>query len=93
MVPRRNLELLDETYRTSLQPGGRVPVRVLATSGRHGELIVSLKQGLDQQDWLRAQECLESGEVCETKVVEVNRGDVIVPFGRSSGVGRGRESG
>ena len=65
IVPRRDLELLDETYRTSLHAGGRVPIRVLTTSDRHDELIVSLKQGLDQQDWLRAQECLESGEVCE----------------------------
>ena len=85
IVPRRDLELLDETYRASLQTGGRVPVCVLTTSGRHGELVVSLNQGLAQQDWLRAQECLESGEVCETEVVEVNRGGVIVPFGRLRG--------
>jgi small subunit ribosomal protein S1 len=63
IVPRRGLELLDETYRTSLQAGDRVPVRVLTTSGRHGEIIASLKQGLDQQDWLRAQEYPESGWV------------------------------
>lgn len=85
IVPRRDLELLDETYRTSLQAGDRVPVCVLTTSGRHGELVVSLNQGLVQQDWLRAQECLESGEVCEAEVTEVNRGGVIVPFGRLRG--------
>ncbi|MDY6878113.1 MAG: S1 RNA-binding domain-containing protein [Chloroflexota bacterium] len=85
IVPRRDLELLDETYRTGLHAGDRVPVCVLTTSGRHGELIVSLKQGLVQQDWLRAQEYLESGEVCEAKVTEVNRGGVIVPFGRLRG--------
>ncbi len=85
IVPRRDLELLDDAYRTSLQAGDRVPVCVLTTSGRHGELIVSLKQGLAQQDWLRAQECLESGEVCEAEVTEVNRGGVIVSFGHLRG--------
>jgi len=85
IVPRRDLELLDETYRTGLQAGDHVPVRVLTPSGRHDELIVSLKQGLDQQDWLRAQEYLESGEVCEAEVTEVNRGGAIVSFGRLRG--------
>ncbi len=85
IVPRRDLELLDETYRTGLHAGDRVPVCVLTTSGRHGDLIVSLKQGLEHQDWLRAQEYLESGEVCEAEVTEVNRGGVIVLFGRLRG--------
>lgn len=85
IVPRRDLELLDDAYRTRLQVGDRVPVRVLTTSGRHGELIVSLKQGLARQDWLRAQEFLESGEVCEAEVTEVNSGGVIVSFGRLRG--------
>jgi small subunit ribosomal protein S1 len=85
IVPRQDLELLDHTYRTSLQAGIRVPVRVLNPSGRHGELIVSLKQGLVQQDWLRAQEYLESGEVWKAEVIEVNRGGVIVQCGRLRG--------
>jgi small subunit ribosomal protein S1 len=85
IVPRRDLELLDDDYRASLQAGDRVPVCVLNASGRHDELIVSLKQGLTQQDWLRAREYLESGEICEAEVTEVNRGGVIVPFGRLRG--------
>lgn len=85
IIQRRDLELLDDVYRTSLQAGDRVPVCVLTTSGFHGELVVSLKQGLAQQDWLRAQEYLESEEVCEVEVAEVNRGGVIVPFGRLRG--------
>jgi len=84
-VPRRDLELLDDAYRTRLQSGDRVPVCVLDTSGHRGELVVSLNQGLRQQDWLRADECLESGEICEAQVTGVNRGGVIVPFGRLRG--------
>ena len=80
-VPRRDLELLDEAYRTGLQIGDRVPVCVLDARGPHGGVVVSLNRGLAQQDWLRAQECLESGEICQAKVEEVNRGGVITGEG------------
>lgn len=84
-VQRRDLELLDDAYRDGLQVGDRVPVCVLAVSGGGGELIVSLNLGLARQDWLRAQEFLESGEICEAEVTDVNRGGVIVLFGRLRG--------
>ena len=80
-VPRRDLELLDDAYRIDLQIGDRVPVCVLDATGPHGEVVVSLSWGLAQQDWLRAQECLEDGEICQAAVEEVNRGGVVVPFG------------
>jgi len=85
IVLRRDLELLDDTYRTSLRVGDQVPVCVLDASGRYGDLIVSLKQGLAQQDWLQAEEFLESEETYEAEVADVNRGGVIVPFGRLRG--------
>jgi small subunit ribosomal protein S1 len=85
IVRRTDLELLDDTYRTSLQVGDRVPVCVLDVSGSGGELVVSLNQGLAQEDWLRAQELLESGGVCQGEVIDVNRGGVVVQFGRLRG--------
>jgi small subunit ribosomal protein S1 len=85
IVPRTDLELLDDACRDSLQVGDEVPVSVLAVSGRQGELVVSLNQGLAQQDWLRAREMLESKETYEAQVVDVNRGGVIVEFGRLRG--------
>jgi len=85
IVPRKDLEMLDEAYRDALQVGDRVPVCVLTTSGRQDDLIVSMKQGLLHKDWLRAQEYLESGEVCEAQVTGVNRGGVLASFGRLRG--------
>jgi small subunit ribosomal protein S1 len=85
IVPRSDLDLLDETYRTGLQAGDHVPVCVLTGSDRHGELVVSLNKGLAMQDWLRAQEYQESGEVCEAEVTQVNSGGVVVLFGRLRG--------
>jgi small subunit ribosomal protein S1 len=85
IVPRTDLELLDDAYRNSLQVGKEFPVSVLSVSNRQGELVVSLNLGLTQQDWLQAQEMVESRETCEAKVVDVNRGGVIVKFGRLQG--------
>jgi small subunit ribosomal protein S1 len=47
--------------------------------------LVSLNKGLAQRDWLRAKELEESGEVCEAEVIQVNRGGVLVQFGRLRG--------
>ncbi len=85
IVPRTDLEMLDDAYRADLQTGDRVPVCILTTSGRQDDLVVSMKQGLALKDWLRAQEYLESGEVCEATVTDVNRGGVLVSFGRLRG--------
>jgi small subunit ribosomal protein S1 len=85
IVHPRDLELLDDAYRAGLQVGDRVPVCVLGISGHQGELVVSLNQGLAQQDWLQAQELLESRQVYEAEAVNVNRGGVVVQFGRLRG--------
>lgn len=47
--------------------------------------MVSINKGLQQEDWLRAERLLESGEVSEAKVASVNRGGVLVSFGRLNG--------
>jgi small subunit ribosomal protein S1 len=85
VVPRTDLELLENTYRESLQVGDRVPVTVLRTTGREGGLTVSINKGLQQRDWLRAQELIESEQIVEAQVVNVNRGGVLVQFGRLCG--------
>jgi small subunit ribosomal protein S1 len=85
VVPRTDLERLDEAYLDGLRVGEEVPISVLSVSSRQGELVVSLNQGLEQKDWLRAQEMMESGELCEAEVVGVNRGGVVVQFGRLRG--------
>jgi small subunit ribosomal protein S1 len=82
IVSRKDLELLDDACRASLQVGDRVPVVVLKESAFHDGILVSLKKG---QDWLRAQDLLESGKVFEAKVASFNRGGVIISFGRLRG--------
>jgi len=84
-VPGADLERLDDEIRDSLQVGAQVPVYVLDPADDRDEIIVSIHKGLAQQDWLRAQELVESDECCECTVKTGNRGGVAVTFGRLRG--------
>jgi len=85
VVPPKDLDFLDDEYRASLEVGDRVPVVVLRTWGRRDGIVVSINKGLQQHDWLRAQDLLDSGKVLEAEVTDFNRGGVIVPFGHLRG--------
>jgi small subunit ribosomal protein S1 len=85
IVPPRDLDFLDDAYRASLKVGDHIPVVVMKPRGRRDGMLVSLNQGLQRQDWLRAQNLLESEEVFEAEVMDFNRGGVLVAFGRLRG--------
>ena len=85
VIQPRDLEMVDPEYVAQLAEGDTIPVRVLTVSQHHGGLIVSLRQGLQQQDWLRAKRLLENGELVEVQVNGVNRGGVTVDFGQLRG--------
>ncbi len=85
LVPAGDFDSLDDGYRGRLEVGDHVPVRILRGISRDEQILVSMKQGLGQQDWLRAQELLESQELAEAEVTESNRGGVVVSFGRVRG--------
>jgi small subunit ribosomal protein S1 len=81
LVPCGDFDSLDDGYRGRLQVGDHVPVRILRGISRDEQILVSMKQGLQQQDWLRAQELLESQELVEAEVTGSNGGGVVVSFG------------
>ena len=85
IVPPKDLELLDDTYRAGLEIGNQVPIVILKTWGRRDGILVSVNKGLQQKDWLRAEDFLESEEVFEAEVIDFNRGGVLVQFGRVRG--------
>jgi small subunit ribosomal protein S1 len=85
LVPSSDLERLSEEERSGLQVGDSVPVYVVDNSDDQNEIVVSLVKGLVHRDWLRAHALVESQESCEGTVTAVNRGGVVVPFGRLRG--------
>jgi len=85
IVSPRDLQQVDRDYVKSLQVGDHIPVAILRAWGDQEGLPVSLSRGLQQNDWLRAEKLLESGELVECEVVDYNRGGVLVQFGRLNG--------
>ncbi len=85
MVPYGEVSQLDDTFLANLSRGDEVPVYVTRTPVGDDELLVSLEQGLQQQDWDRAEKIQKSDATIELKVVDHNKGGLIVEFGRIQG--------
>jgi small subunit ribosomal protein S1 len=85
VIQQRDLDEVDEEYLAEIEVGDQIPVRIVKVPFNRSGIIVSLKQGLAQQDWLRAKDMLETEEVSKVEVVGTNRGGVLVQFGRLRG--------
>ena len=83
-IPPRDLEAVSPELVESLHVGSEIHVLVRRIL-EDGSIIVSLADALQESDWLRATELLESGDVVDCPVVDVNRGGVLVLFGRLTG--------
>lgn len=84
VVPDADLEILPPEE-ANIQVGNEVAVMVVDPVDRDGNLIVSIAQARESEDWLKAHRLLESDEIIEGEPSEYNRGGLIVPFGRLRG--------
>lgn len=85
IVMDRDLENVDAAYLESLNVGDKIPIRIVKIPFNRSSVIVSLKQGLEHQDWIEAERLEESGETIEVEIESVNRGGVLASFGRLQG--------
>jgi len=86
VVPARDLQRVSAERVEKLEVGDTIPVMVMRRGVNTSDLIpVSFDQGLQREDWLRAVELHESGEMVACEVTEFNRGGVVVTFGRLRG--------
>jgi len=85
VVPKEDLDRLAPDYIQSLNAGEEVPVYILNPNDRDGNMLVSINLGLQGQDWVRAHQLLESGDLVESEVTGYNRGGLLVRFGRLEG--------
>jgi len=85
IVPPRDLQRVDEERLAQLEVGNRIPVVILRNQGDQDGIPVSYSRGLQQEDWLRAEELVETGEVIKATAVEENRGGLLVEFGHLRG--------
>jgi small subunit ribosomal protein S1 len=85
VVMERDLQRVDSDYLEQLKIGEKIPVRVVRIPLGDSGVVVSLRQGLDHQDWIRAEQLAETGEVIKVTVEGVNRGGVLARFGSLQG--------
>lgn len=85
IVPPQDIERMPSEMMDSLHIGDVIPVYVLNPSDEDGNLIVSLNLGLQGQDWDRAIEYLESGDLIRSQIIGYNKGGLLVEFGRLEG--------
>ncbi|MFQ6057541.1 MAG: 30S ribosomal protein S1 [Anaerolineae bacterium] len=85
IVPQRDLERLGKEALAEIEVGDEVPVYVLRPEGYEGDVIVSINLARTIQDWQRARELHEKGELFEGEVVGYNKGGLLVSFGRLQG--------
>src|SRR5258708_18257878 len=82
VVPRNDLERMEGI---SYVIGQEIPVMVLQPEDQDGNLILSVAQARQSEDWTKAEELMQNGEVWEGIVSDANRGGLIVPFGNLRG--------
>jgi small subunit ribosomal protein S1 len=83
-VQSSDLDELDPEERESFKLYDEIPVYIEDTS-QPDRLLVSIQKARLNQDWIRAQELMESGEIVMSPIIGHNRGGVIVPFGNLRG--------
>mgnify|MGYP003572881648 CR=1 FL=1 len=84
LVQPSDMDELEPEEKESFKLGDEVPVYIVETN-QPDRLLVSIHKARLNQDWIRAQELMESGEIVESPVIGYNRGGVIVPFGNLRG--------
>ncbi len=83
LVPRRDLERMEQA--PSYSAGDEIMVYVVRTEDEDGNLILSVSQARQSEDWQKAEQLMESDQVWEGVVADANRGGLIVPFGNLRG--------
>jgi small subunit ribosomal protein S1 len=83
IVLRQDLERLDASIQ--FQKGDEIDVMVLRPEDEDGNLVLSVSQARQSEDWRNAEKLMEEDEAWEGIVTEANRGGLIVPFGNLRG--------
>ncbi len=83
-VPQVDLAKLTEAEHAALAVDQEIPVYIVSTS-EQDSLQVSIHRAYLNEDWILAEELMESGEVVEAEVVGYNRGGALVDYGRLRG--------
>ena len=83
VVERRDLERIHDDVEYTV--GEEIDVMVLRPEDEEGNLLLSVSQARQTEDWQRAEQIMEADDLYEGLISEANRGGLIVPFGNLRG--------
>jgi small subunit ribosomal protein S1 len=84
IVSRKDIERLG--VETSVyNVGDEIDVIILRMEDQDGNLVLSVSQAQQSEDWKKAEQLMEADEVWEGVVTDANKGGLIVPFGNLRG--------
>ncbi len=84
IVPRKDIERLGLNP-SAYQVGNEIEVIIVRSEDDEGNLVLSVSQAQQSEDWKRAETLMNGEELWEGIVSDVNRGGLIVPFGNLRG--------
>ncbi|MDI7276988.1 MAG: S1 RNA-binding domain-containing protein [Anaerolineae bacterium] len=84
-IATSDVQKLGGDVAASIREGSEVSVYIVKPGDREGHLVGSLYLAEIENEWARAEEMEQSGEVFEARVTGQNRGGLLVPFGRLRG--------
>ncbi len=82
IVPRADLDRMENR---TFAVGDEIAVMVIQPEDQDGNLILSVSQARQGEDWTKAEELMTSGDSIEGIVQDANRGGLIIPFGNLRG--------
>jgi len=100
-VPAREMQSLTPEDRAELQPGQTLLVFVVQSEDREGRAVLSVDKARQEKSWRRLQQSFDANEVIEAKVINYNKGGLLVnldgvrgfvPSSQVSGISRGPET-
>jgi small subunit ribosomal protein S1 len=101
VIPAREMQSLPPEDRAELKPGDVLLVFVVQSEDSEGRAVLSVDKARQEKSWRRLQQVHEAGEVIEAKVVNYNKGGLLVnldgvrgfvPSSQVSGISRGPET-
>ena len=85
LISGSELEIMDAKARELFSVGNSVPVFIVNSEDRNGNIILSYAKAVEEEDWLKASELLENQEVHQSTIIGYNRGGVLIMLGQVRG--------
>jgi small subunit ribosomal protein S1 len=101
IVPAREMQTLPAEDRAALQPGDVLLVFVVQSEDKEGRAILSVDKARQERSWRALQTAHEKGDVISARVVNYNKGGLLVnldgvrgfvPASQVTGISRGPDT-